>query len=77
MLKDKIKNIHLKDRIKNGGTVPFGSGNTNFNDFFNDKKINYSGELIIQGARLEEITPEENCNKYLNFVKQYLDKYYQ
>lgn len=78
ILKDKIKNIHLKDRIKNGGTVPFGSGNTNFDDFFAMiKKINYSGELIIQGARVDEITPEENCNKYLNFVKQYLHKYYQ
>lgn len=78
ILKDKIKNIHLKDRIKNGVTVPFGSGNTNFDDFFAMiKKINYSVELIIQGARLDEITPEENCNKYMNFVKQYLDKYYQ
>jgi len=31
--------------------------------------------LIIQGAREQEISPEQNCIKYLNFTKQYLDKY--
>ncbi len=77
ILKDKIKNIHLKDRILNGITVPFGHGNTNFNDFFLMlKKIDYSGDLIIQGAREQGISPEHNCVKYLNFTKQYLDKDY-
>lgn len=75
---EKIMNIHLKDRILNGRTVPFGLGNTNFDDFFIMlKKINYSGDLIIQGAREQEISPIDNCLKYLNFTKQYLDKYYQ
>lgn len=78
ILRNKIKNIHLKDRFLNGGTVPFGSGNVNFDEFFTMlKKINYSGDLIIQGAREEEISPEKNCLKYLKFTKQYLDKYYQ
>nr|WP_133936266.1 sugar phosphate isomerase/epimerase family protein [Candidatus Nitrosarchaeum limnium] len=76
ILKHKIKNIHLKDRLFNGKTVPFGSGSTNFDDFFFMlKKIEYSGDLIIQGAREQEISPEQNCIKYLNFIKQYLDKY--
>ena len=76
ILKHKIRNIHLKDRLFNGKTVPFGSGSTNFDKFFFMlKKIEYSGDLIIQGAREQEISPEENCVKYLNFTKQYLDKY--
>ena len=72
----KIMNIHLKDRTLSGGTVPFGLGNTNFTDFFTMlKKINYSGDLIIQGAREQEMSPEQDCIKYLRFTKQYLDKY--
>lgn len=78
ILKGKIKNIHLKDRILNGRTVPFGCGNTNFDDFFFMlKKIDYTGDLIIQGAREQEISPENTCIKYVNFTKQYLDKYCQ
>lgn len=76
ILKDKIKNIHLKDRILNGETASFGNGNTNFDDFFLMlKKIDYSGDLVIQGAREQGISPEHNCVKYLKFTKQYLDKY--
>jgi L-ribulose-5-phosphate 3-epimerase len=76
ILKNKIKNIHLKDRILNGVTVPFGLGNTNFEEFFKIlKKSGYSGDLIIQGARIEGMKPEQNCLKYVNFIKEYLDKY--
>jgi len=74
-----ITNIHIKDRTYNGKTVPLGSGDTNFDLFFTTlKKINYTGDLIIQGARElddPEIKPEHTCKKYLDFVKQYVDKY--
>lgn len=47
-----IKNIHIKDRIKNGKTVRLGKGSVNFKKFFNlIKKINYKGPLILQTAR--------------------------
>lgn len=74
-----ITNIHIKDRIHQGKTVPLGSGDTDFDLFFTTlEKINYTGDLIIQGAReLNEsgIKPEDTCKKYLDFVKQYVDKY--
>ena len=38
-------------------------------------KINYDGELIIQGAREYGVKPEETCMKYLQFVKKFVDKY--
>ena len=76
ILKNKIKNIHVKDRIFNGTTVPFGLGDTNFEEFFKIlNKSEYSGDLIIQGSRIERMEPEQNCLKYLNFIKEYLDKY--
>ena len=47
-----IKNIHIKDRIKNGKTVRLGNGSVNFQTFFKwIKKINYKGPLILQTAR--------------------------
>jgi len=78
-LKKWIKNVHVKDRKFQGTTVPFGMGDTNFDLFFSSlSKINYSGDLIIQGARYEdkEITPEKTCKIYQEFIKQNVDKYY-
>lgn len=72
-----IKNIHIKDRIKNGNTVSLGNGDVNFELFFSLlSKINYTDDLIIQGARedLENSTimPEQTCKKYFDFVKKHL-----
>jgi len=71
-----ISNIHIKDRKFHGNTVPLGSGNVNFDLFFSElKKINYTGDFIIQGAREEpKIKPENTCKKYLDFVKRYIEK---
>jgi L-ribulose-5-phosphate 3-epimerase len=74
-----IKNIHIKDRIINGNTVPLGDGDVNFELFFSLlSKIKYSNDLIIQGAREDllnlNISPELTCEKYFNFVKNYLVK---
>lgn len=79
ILKKWIKNVHVKDRIFNGGTVQFGTGDTKFEEFFSMlSKINYSGDLIIQGARDSEskLKPKQTCQLYQKFVKQYVDKYY-
>jgi L-ribulose-5-phosphate 3-epimerase len=71
-----IKNIHIKDRIVNGGTVPLGDGDVDFDVLFTlIKKYDYSGDLIIQGSRIKKELPEETCKKYNTFVKHYVDKY--
>jgi len=75
-----IKNIHIKDRLYNSHTVPLGEGDVNFELFFTTlSKIHYSESLIIQGAREDlennQISPEQTCSKYLNFVKHYVSKY--
>jgi hexulose-6-phosphate isomerase len=79
VLKKWIKNVHVKDRNLHGGTVPLGMGDANFEEFFATlSKINYSGDLIIQGARNLETKyePAQICQSYQKFVKQYVDKYY-
>ena len=70
-------NIHIKDRKFHGNTVPLGSGDVNFELFFNElSKIDYNGELIIQGARQDfKENYMKTCKDYLKIVKQYLDKH--
>jgi L-ribulose-5-phosphate 3-epimerase len=78
-LKKWIKNVHVKDRKFQGTTVPFGMGDTDFDLFFSSlSKIDYSGDLIIQGARYKdkEITPEKTCKMYQEFIRQNVDKHY-
>lgn len=79
ILKKWIKNVHVKDRKFQGNTVQFGTGDTNFELFFSSlSKINYLGDIIIQGARIqnEKNIPETTCKTYQGFVKRYVDKYY-
>ncbi len=72
-----IKNIHIKDRMLYGTSVPLGQGSANFDRFFSTLgKIGYRGHLIIQGARRDELESHEiTCTTYFTFVKQYVDKY--
>ena len=46
-----IKNIHIKDRLLNGGTVRLGKGNWNYKRFFKLIKNRYNGNFILQTAR--------------------------
>jgi L-ribulose-5-phosphate 3-epimerase len=75
-----IKNIHIKDRLHHSHTVPLGTGDVDFDLFFSNlSKIHFSDSLIIQGAREDlennQISPEQTCSKYLDFVKHYVSKY--
>lgn len=77
-LKPWLTNIHIKDRLYGGNTVVFGTGDTDFDLVFSTlAKINYNGQLIIQGAREDQkmIEPQDTCKKYLEFVKNYVTKY--
>ena len=75
-LGDFIYNIHIKDKKLSSNTVPLGTGDVNFELFFTLlKQNNYSGDLIIQGAREINIDCENTATKYLKFVKELVDKY--
>jgi hexulose-6-phosphate isomerase len=50
---NRIYNVHVKDRLLNGGTVPLGDGDVDFHKVFSGlEKIAYQGNLILQTARL-------------------------
>jgi len=47
-----IGSVHIKDRLKGGGTVPLGSGNADFNALaLSLKRFDYQGRFILQVAR--------------------------
>jgi L-ribulose-5-phosphate 3-epimerase len=51
----RINNVHVKDRILHGTTVPLGKGNANFHLVFSAlKRIGYSGNFILQTARAKD-----------------------
>lgn len=61
----KITDIHIKDRIYNGGPVILGTGSADFSKFFQKlKEYNYKGPLIMQAYRDDE---------GLNIFKKQLD----
>jgi hexulose-6-phosphate isomerase len=47
-----INNVHIKDRILGGGTVPLGTGNADIPRFLKLLKLSgYSGGFVLQAAR--------------------------
>jgi L-ribulose-5-phosphate 3-epimerase len=48
----RIGNVHIKDRVRGGGTVPLGSGAADFTAIFAQlARLGYQGNLILQTAR--------------------------
>ena len=49
---DRILNVHVKDRILKGTTVPLGKGNANIPKVLKElSEVNYGGNYILQTAR--------------------------
>jgi L-ribulose-5-phosphate 3-epimerase UlaE len=68
-----VKNIHIKDRLKNGPSVRLGHGNWNYLRFFNIiKKIKYNNNLILQTARSKNGNHVEEINYSKKFIKNLL-----
>ncbi|WP_225579155.1 sugar phosphate isomerase/epimerase family protein [Pseudomonas sp. PDM14] len=51
----RIDNVHVKDRVLGGTTVPLGSGNANFPEVFRAlHSAGYTGNFILQTARADD-----------------------
>jgi hexulose-6-phosphate isomerase len=48
----RIGSVHIKDRVVGGGTVPLGTGNTDFRALFKClAEMEYKGDFVLQVAR--------------------------
>ena len=49
---DRVGSVHVKDRVRGGGTVPLGTGHTDFAELATElARIGYRGDFILQAAR--------------------------
>lgn len=73
-LGDAIQNVHIKDRLLGGMTVPLGTGAARFDDVFASLgEIGYGGALILQTARDDDDVGA--ARKYLGMVRRWSDMY--
>lgn len=71
----RIINVHVKDRVLNGPTVPLGHGNANFEDvFFGLKKIGYRGNFILQTARADDGNHVGAIRSHIGFVNSLISQ---
>ena len=67
----RICSVHIKDRLLNGGTVPLGTGATNFEALFGQlENVSYRGPLILQAAREDDSL--EAARRSIEFVHKYV-----
>lgn len=49
---DRVGSVHIKDRLRGGGTVPLGTGDADFTTLFEClDDIGYRGDFVLQVAR--------------------------
>jgi L-ribulose-5-phosphate 3-epimerase len=66
--KDRVFNIHIKDRNYGGTTVPLGEGDVPWIDFAEKALPFFDGNLILQCARQSTISEVETIRRYLDFL---------
>jgi L-ribulose-5-phosphate 3-epimerase len=50
----RLGSVHIKDRVLNGGTVPLGTGDTDFPALMGGlRRLDYQGDFVLQAARGE------------------------
>jgi hexulose-6-phosphate isomerase len=74
---NRIKHIHIKDRLLRGTTVPLGEGNADLTLCFNLlRNYNYKGNFSMQTARDESGNHVEVMLKYIDMVKKNINANY-
>lgn len=72
----RILNVHVKDRILGGHSVPLGEGDADFKSVVNQlKKINYSGNFILQTARSTSGNHAKELIRNIHFFERALIEY--
>ena len=71
-----IYNVHIKDRVLFGSTVPLGEGNANLPLFFETlSKLDYCGNFILQTARSKNGQHLSDLIKYRILIEKLIKKY--
>ena len=72
----RIINVHVKDRVLGGTTVPLGSGNADFETVFGAlSKVEYTGNCILQTARAANGDHAGVLCRYRDMTVDWLTRY--
>ena len=72
----RILNVHVKDRILNGSTVPLGDGDAKFDKVFkNLSDLKYTGYFILQTARATNEEHSKVLSYYKELTENWIDIY--
>ena len=73
---DRILNVHVKDRLRAGTTVPLGTGNADFDAVFNAlSRAGYVGKYILQTARAADGQHADVLCRYRDMTSTWLRRY--
>jgi L-ribulose-5-phosphate 3-epimerase len=72
-----ISDLHIKDRVLGGASVPLGSGDADFHKVFKSlKHYNFSGNIILQASRQEDYLEDlRGVVDQMNFAKKLVSSY--
>jgi hexulose-6-phosphate isomerase len=71
----RIINVHVKDRLLGGTTVPLGSGNADFSMVFKClKACGYVGNLIMQTARATDDNHDALLARYRDQIASWMEE---
>jgi L-ribulose-5-phosphate 3-epimerase len=69
---NRVGSVHIKDRVRGGGTVPLGTGDADLPSVFEElKKIGYQGDITLQVARSEPGQEVSWARSNREFVARY------
>jgi L-ribulose-5-phosphate 3-epimerase len=71
---ERIGSVHIKDRVRGGGSVPLGEGDADLDAVFAGlRKLSYAGDLILQVARGEPGDEVAWATRNREMVEHYLE----
>jgi len=72
----RVVNVHIKDRVLGGTTVPLKAGSADFDAVFAAlTQQNYQGNFILQTARAAEGNHSEVLNSYRDMTLRWMQQY--
>jgi hexulose-6-phosphate isomerase len=72
----RVLNVHVKDRVFGGTTVPLTTGNADFDAAFSAlAKHNYQGNFILQTARAVDGNHAKVLRRYRDMTQQWMQQY--
>lgn len=73
---DRIINVHIKDRLLGGTTVPLGDGGADFEKLFQLlANVSYQGNYILQTARAKDDQHSSVLSLYRDITLGWINKY--